>query len=153
MRGGGIVMEPRAVTILVVEDNELDVEKLTRCLRKLRIRNPVIRARNGLEALHVLRGTGDKPQLQEPYVILLDLNMPRMNGIEFLREVRSDALLRTAPVVVLSTSDHSKDMQAAHRLGIVSYLVKPLEIDTLIDTLQPLEFHWLTDEESAMVSS
>ncbi|MEM9488664.1 MAG: response regulator, partial [Myxococcota bacterium] len=85
------MIDANYVTVLLVEDNEVDVEAVRRAFRKLRIANPIQVARDGLEALDRLRGQGEYETVPRPYLILLDLNLPRMSGIEFLRELRRDA--------------------------------------------------------------
>ena len=127
---------------LVVEDNELDVEKIARCFKRLKIDNELIHARDGYEALDMLRGTGGKSLLAGPYVILLDLNMPRMNGLEFLKEVRSDESLLHTPVVVLTTSNRMDDIEAAYQNYVSGYLVKPMDIQQMYQTLGALKTYW-----------
>ena len=114
-------MEPRPLHILLVEDDELDVMNVQRAFRKNNISNPLYVAGNGVEALEMLRGTGpgtpDRPRLPDTRrIILLDLNMPRMGGIEFLRELRADPALAPTTVIVLTTSDEERDKVEAYQL-------------------------------------
>ncbi|MBT5019332.1 MAG: response regulator [Planctomicrobium sp.] len=111
--------------ILIVEDEELDVIALQRAFKKHQVHYKTTITRNGAEALAVLRG--DDPErevITDPVFILLDINMPRMNGLEFLKELRADSFLKRIPVFVLTTSDEQRDIQAAYRLGISGYTLK-----------------------------
>lgn len=129
-------------TILLVEDNELDVERIRRCFARLDIHNTVVHARDGLEALDALRGTGGRERALRPDVILLDLNMPRMGGLEFLGELRSDEKLADTCVYVLTTSDYHRDIQTAHRHHVCGYVVKPESANQMIETLAALKGYW-----------
>ena len=113
------------VTILVVDDDELDVRATKHALRQQAIGNPVQVAANGVEALALLRGQGPAPPLlRRPYLILLDLRMPRMNGLQFLDEVRGDPALRDSLVFVVTTSDSDRDIDAAYRHNVAGYILK-----------------------------
>ena len=111
------------VNLLVVEDNEIDREALRRAFRRHGLDQPMIDVDDGLEALAVLRGERDLP-LGRPYLILLDLNMPRMNGIELLDEIRRDPRLKDSVVFVLTTSRADEDKAAAYAHNVAGYLVK-----------------------------
>ena len=114
-------MNPNRVTFLVVDDDEVAVLAILRALDRHDIKSEVVLARDGVEALFRLRETyGPKP----PFIILLDLNMPRMNGIEFLAELRKDAALRQTVVFVMTTSDAPEDISAAYAHQVAGYLVK-----------------------------
>lgn len=113
----------REANILLIEDDELDTISVERSLKKLEIQYVLYTAYNGLEAFKMLRDT-ENPLL--PDVILLDINMPRMNGIEFLRILRSDQNLKDLKVFVMTTSSESSDRTAAEELGISGYIIKPL---------------------------
>lgn len=111
--------------ILIVEDEELDVIALQRAFKKHNVCFPTTVTSDGAEALSVLRGEDPLRELiTEPVLILLDINMPRMNGVEFLAELRNDSYLKRIPVFVLTTSDEHRDIQAAYRLGISGYTLK-----------------------------
>lgn len=114
----------RSVRILLVEDDEFSIMAIRRCLRKNDIRAEMKVALNGLEALDILRGSGGEPALEPPYLIVLDLNMPRMNGIEFLREIRKDEMLRKAVVFALTSSTDERDIADAYEQNVAAYLVK-----------------------------
>lgn len=129
-------------TFLIVEDNELDVEKIVRGFKRLKMPNQILSTTNGYEALDVLRGTNGKEKLAAPYIIILDLNMPRMNGIEFLETLRSDPDISSAPVFVLTTSDRQEDVAAAYRFNICGYIVKPIAMSAMFEALETLNSFW-----------
>lgn len=112
------------VTILLVEDNKIDRISIERAFQRKGITNPVVHAGDGLEALEVLRGQNGDPPLEQPYVILLDLNMPRMSGLEFLEELRGDEKLRKSIVFVLTTSEDDRDKAASYDKNVAGYLSK-----------------------------
>ncbi|MEO0322376.1 MAG: response regulator [Myxococcota bacterium] len=114
----------RAASVLIVEDDDLDAEALERAFVRERTATPRYRARNGEEALAMLRGGPGSAPIPGPHLVLLDLNMPRMNGLEFLAELRSDARLRRTVTFVLTTSEGENDRLRAYALGIAGYLVK-----------------------------
>jgi CheY-like chemotaxis protein len=127
------------LNILLVEDDEVDVMNVRRSFKKNNIRNPLWVAGNGLEALEVLRGS-DMPR--ERRLVLLDLNMPRMNGIEFLRELRSDPELGGTPVVVLTTSDDERDRVDAYNLNVAGYILKPVTFVSFVEAMATLNKYW-----------
>lgn len=112
------------IHILVVEDDDIDVRAMQRSFRNAGIDQPVVVARDGVEALDTLRGTNGAAKLTRPYLILLDLNMPRMSGVEFLGELRRDPKLRDSIVFVQTTSDADSDKAEAYRHNISGYLIK-----------------------------
>ena len=130
------------ITFLVVEDNDLDVEKVERGFKRLKVSNPLERAKDGQEALDILRGKGGKTKLKKPYMVLLDLNMPRMNGHEFLAELRKDKELQATSVFVLTTSDREQDVKEAYEHNVAGYIVKPISREGVIDTLGKLDAFW-----------
>lgn len=116
--------------ILLVDDDELDVISVQRSLKKLDVEYELFTAYNGIEALEILRGKDNNPPLNPlPDVILLDLNMPKMNGIEFLEAIRADEILKDLKVFVMTTSGEEGDRKATERLGISGYLIKPLNFN------------------------
>lgn len=133
-------MTTKAVSILLVEDNDLDAEKLLRILDRLRDNRPITRARDGIEALEILRDRAQRPR--PPFVIILDLNMPRMNGQEFLAELRADPDLKGLPVVVLTTSDRRADIEQAYANQVSGYLTKPLDLEDTAAILQSICDFW-----------
>jgi CheY-like chemotaxis protein len=123
------------LSILLVDDDEIDVIAVQRVIRKHQITNPLYVAEDGHAALEMLRGTAEKSPLPQPLLILLDLNMPRMGGLDFLAELRSDDFHKHLPVYVLTTSDDPRDRSAADRLGVAGYLLKD-DLDTrLVDLI------------------
>lgn len=112
------------VNILIVEDDDVAAEAVVRSLRKNALDFSVTLARDGMEALEILRGERADLTIAKPYLILLDLNMPRMNGLEFLEEVRNDHALRDAVVFVLTTSNAESDRNRAYQMNIAGYMVK-----------------------------
>jgi CheY-like chemotaxis protein len=129
----------RELNILLVEDDEIDVMNVRRAFEKNRINNPVFVAGNGIEALALLRGTA-LPATRR--LVLLDLNMPKMNGIEFLREVRKDPALSSTPVVVLTTSNSDRDKVAAYGLHVAGYLLKPVTFKDFVELMAALDKYW-----------
>ena len=141
------MMQARALNILLVDDDELDVMNVQRAFKKNKIANPLYVAGNGLEALEMLRGTGSRPPVPEDRrLILLDLNMPRMGGIEFLREVRSDDSLKHITVVVLTTSDEERDKVDAYNLNVAGYIVKPVTLGAFVEIMATLNKYWTVNE-------
>lgn len=130
------------VRILLVEDDEVDVMGIRRAFEKLRIANPIIEARDGVEALEILRGSEGKPPLPRPFLILLDLNMPRINGIELLRELRNDPQLHSSIVFVLTTSKSEEDMVAAYDLNVAGYMVKSKIRRDFMRLVDMLDHYW-----------
>ncbi len=117
-------MIDNSVTILLVDDDDVDVRLVQRALKKQNITNPMIVARDGVEALAVLKGSDDRQALQQPYLILLDLKMPRMNGLELLDHIRNDESLAQSIVFVLTTSNAERDRQGAYQKNVAGYLLK-----------------------------
>ena len=133
-------MTIKTVSILLVEDNDLDAEKLQRILNRIGDQRAITRARDGIEALDILRDPARMPT--PPFVIILDLNMPRMNGQEFLEEVRADAKLKGLPIVVLTTSDRRADIEQAYANQVSGYLTKPLDLEDTATMLQSICEFW-----------
>ena len=132
----------RSVPILHVEDDPVDVGNLRRACARLGVRNPVWAVGNGEQALDLLRGKGPHAGEPRPGLILLDLSMPVMSGLEFLRAVKSDPELRVIPAVVLTASNHQADRRNAYELGAAGYLVKPIEFDRFAEVVAAIERYW-----------
>lgn len=130
------------VNILLVEDDEIDVKILTRAFNELKIANPVYRARDGLEALDMLRGTGGHTAVPQPLIIILDLNMPRMGGLEFLEVVRQDPEFMRSVVFVMTTSAAEEDRIRAYNHNIAGYILKQNPGHTFIEAVSMLEHYW-----------
>ena len=131
--------DDRVLHILLVEDDAVDVMNVKRAFEKNKILNPLYVASNGLEALSMLR-EGKVPQARR--LVLLDLNMPGMGGIEFLRELRADPKLRLTPVVVLTTSGDEKDRIDAYDFHVAGYLRKPVEFPNFMELTAALNKYW-----------
>ena len=127
--------EERALNILLVDDDEVDVMTVKRAFQKANITNKLFVASNGIEALELLR-SGAIPTTRR--LILLDLNMPKMNGLEFLREVRNDPALAALTVVVLTTSNEDRDRVDAFQLNVAGYLLKPVTFHTFAEVMATL---------------
>jgi CheY-like chemotaxis protein len=126
------------VPILLVEDDLVDVMTVRRCFEELNIENPLVNAVNGEEALEYLQDT-ENPR---PSLVLLDLNMPRMNGFEFLRAVKSDDFLKAIPVVILTTSNQSSDVLESYQLGAAGYIVKSADYCQFVEAIGVLYNYW-----------
>ncbi len=131
--------DDRILHILLVEDDEVDVMNVRRAFDKNKITNPVYVAGNGLEALDLLR-KGGVPEGRR--LVLLDLNMPKMNGIEFLREIRKDPQLSHLSVVVLTTSNEERDKVDAYNLNVAGYLLKPVTFTNFVELTSTLNKYW-----------
>jgi CheY-like chemotaxis protein len=135
------------IQILLVEDDEVDVMNVQRALKKNQITAPLYRAANGIEALTMLRtDSGLSKGSNRRLLILLDLNMPKMGGLEFLRELRSDADLRHLPVVILSTSKQDRDLITAYELNVAGYILKPVTFSNFVETIAVLNHYWSLSE-------
>ena len=134
-------MEVKGVTLLLVEDDIVDAEAIQRAFRQQRIANPFVVARDGLEALRTLRGETDVV-VPHPLVVLLDINLPRMNGIEFLRSLRSDPHLARTVVFVLSTSDREEDKVAAYDHHVAGYILKSRAGEDFLEVIKLLKVYW-----------
>jgi CheY-like chemotaxis protein len=133
------MVDERMLNVLLVEDDEVDVMNVQRAFKKNHIANPLWVASNGIEGLEILRG-GEMPKSRR--LVLLDLNMPRMNGIEFLRELRADPELHNTPVVVLTTSDDERDRVNAYDLNVAGYILKPVTFINFVESMATLNKYW-----------
>jgi two-component system, response regulator len=132
--------------IMIVEDNEDDIELALRAFKRNHILNEVIVARDGVEALDYLFGTGPhagRDLCIMPEVVLLDLKMPRLGGIEVLRSIRADERTRFLPVVVLTSSDEEKDMIDSYHYGVNSYIRKPVDFEQFTEAVRQLSLYWI----------
>jgi CheY-like chemotaxis protein len=143
-------MKHLMLNILLVEDDEVDVMTVQRAFKKGNITNPLFIANNGVEALAMLRGEPGKPSLipAERRIILLDLNMPKMNGLEFLHELRADTNLGHIPVIVLTTSNEERDRVQAYELNVAGYILKPVTFSIFVDLMVTLNKYWTLCEMS-----
>jgi diguanylate cyclase (GGDEF)-like protein len=133
--------EPMTPTVLLVDDDQIDALAMSKAFRANNLPNPIVRAKDGVEALAVLRGEG-RAALSRPYVVLLDLNMPRMNGIEFLEELRADQRLRDSVVFVLTTSAAEEDRAAAYHKNVAGYILKSDAGQDFVELVQLLQQYW-----------
>ena len=135
-----------AVEILLVEDNPNDVELTLRALKKKNLANNVHVVTDGAEALDYIFAKGDyvdRDSNNHPKVILLDLKLPKVGGLEVLRKIKSDEQTKTIPVVVLTSSREEKDKVESYKLGVNSYIVKPVDFDKFLDSVTDLGLYWL----------
>ena len=132
------------ISILMIEDDEVDVMAFKRAINKAKLPNQVFYAANGLEGLAYLRGEEGKQKVAQPCVVLLDLNMPKMNGFEFLEVLRADEDLRDTAVFVLTTSNLDKDKVRAEQLSVAGYLVKSELGETFLPVIEKLSAYWMS---------
>lgn len=128
--------------LLLVEDDVVDVMTIKRALKEIHVVNPVVHVENGEEALAYLRDPDNKP----PCIILLDLNMPIMNGIEFLHVVKNDDQLRRFPVIVLTTSEEQQDKLNSFNLGVAGYMAKPVDYQKFVEVIRSIDLYWSISE-------
>ncbi len=127
-----------AKSVLLVEDDNIDAMTVKRSLRDLGSKVTLVRANNGEEALEYLRN----PKNEKPCLILLDLNMPKMNGIEFLRVMKTDEILRQIPVVIFTTSKEEFDVIKSFELSVAGYIIKSFEYPQFLDSMKKLHTYW-----------
>jgi CheY-like chemotaxis protein len=140
--------------ILLVEDNPDDILLTKRAFKKSNILNELVVARDGVEALDYLFGTGahkDRDMSVMPILILLDLNLPKIDGIEILRRLRGDERTKLIPVVVLTSSKEQKDLIESYSLGANSYIRKPVDFDQFINAVRQLALYWVLLNEPTPV--
>ena len=141
-------MEEKLLNILLVEDDSVDVMNVQRAFKKNNITNPLHIAFNGVEALNMLRGINGKTKLNpQPRIILLDINMPKMNGLEFLKELRSDLDLKSITVFIMTTSNDDQDKIEAYKLNIAGYILKPLSFEKFVNAVSILNSYWKLCEQ------
>ena len=139
-------MDTRRTEVLLVEDSASDAELALRALHRRHPAQAIVHVQDGAEALAFLRGEGGfagRDTNHLPKVILLDLKLPKLTGLEVLRAIKSDPLLRVIPVVMLTSSCQERDLAAAYRLGANSYIVKPVEFDSFSEAVATLGVYWL----------
>lgn len=132
--------------ILLVEDNPHDLDLTMRALRRNHLANDIVTARDGAEALDFIFGRGQyegRDVLDTPRVVFLDLKLPKIGGLDVLRQIKSDPRTRTIPVVVITSSAEERDRIETYDLGVNSYVVKPIEFDAFMKTISELGFYWL----------
>jgi two-component system response regulator len=142
----------RPKDILLVEDNSDDIELTVMALKEAKITNPVVVARNGVEALDYLFGTGahaGRDSVVQPVVVLLDIKLPMLNGIDVLQRMRADERTRRTPVVMLTSSTEQADIARTYDLGANSYVRKPVEFENFVVAARQLGLYWTVLNESA----
>ena len=141
-------MQDKAVNILLVEDDQVDVINVQRAFKKISINNPLHVANNGLEALNMLRGQNGFGKLNpKPNIILLDLNMPQMNGLEFLKEIRNDDELKSISVFIMTTSNDERDRVEAYKFNVAGYILKPVSFEKFVEAVSVLDNYWKLCEQ------
>ena len=128
--------------ILIVDDDKVDTMTIKRALKELKVRNPLAFAGNGEEALAYLRDEKN----HKPCIVLLDLNMPKMNGIEFLKIAKNDDYLKRIPVVVLTTSQEEQDKLESFNFGVAGYMVKPVDYLQFVEVMRAISMYWTISE-------
>ena len=128
--------------VLLVEDDNIDAMTVARAFKDLKLTNRLARCTNGEEALAYLRD----PSHEEPCVILLDLNMPRMNGTEFLKVAKNENCLKTIPVIVLTTSNEERDVVESFRLSVAGYIIKPVDYKKFVEAIRTIDLYWTLSE-------
>jgi len=128
--------------VLLVEDDSIDAMTVRRAFRELRVVNPLKHVINGEEALTYLQDEAN----DKPCVILLDLNMPKMNGTEFLKVAKADRTLRKIPVVVLTTSSEERDVVETFQLNVAGYIIKPVDYKNFVEAVRTIDVYWTLSE-------
>lgn len=147
-------MVEKTVELLLVEDNPNDVELTLHAFRKNNLTNPIHVVRDGEEALEFIFCTGkyaDRDIDEQPKVILLDLKLPKVDGMQVLRRLKSDPSTRAIPVVVLTSSNQDKDILESYQLGVNSYICKPVDFEKFVEAVQTLGLYWLLINQSPLL--
>ena len=140
----------RTIDIMLVEDDTVDVMNVQRAFKKISIQNPLHVARNGIEALNMLRGADGVMKIDPaPRIILLDINMPKMNGIEFLTELRKDEELKSISVFIMTTSNDDHDKFMAYNMNVAGYILKPISFEKFVIAVSVLNNYWKLCEQLA----
>ncbi|MBS1531019.1 MAG: response regulator [Bacteroidetes bacterium] len=145
-------MNDSKVEILLVEDNPHDAEMTIRALKRVNLANRLIHVKDGAEALDFIFSKGafaDRNTAEKPKVILLDIKMPKVDGIEVLRQLKSNPNTRTIPVVIMTSSKEEQDVFTSYNLGVNSYVVKPVDFEGFAKAVSELGFYWLITNQSA----
>jgi CheY-like chemotaxis protein len=125
-----------------VEDDQVDKMTVVRALKEIHVTNPLVHRENGEEAIHYLQD----PASEKPCIILLDLNMPIMNGTEFLKAVKNDDKLKRIPIVVLTTSEEQQDKINSFDLGVAGYMAKPVDYRQFVEVMRSIDAYWTISE-------
>ncbi|MEW6481763.1 MAG: response regulator [bacterium] len=138
-------MNMHAINILLVEDNEDDIVIIQKVFKKLKLINPLYIVRDGEEAIDFLLNKGDysdKEKAPRPGLILLDINMPRMDGFETLENIKKEPCLKTIPVIMLTVSEREEDIVRSYENGAVSYITKPMDFEQFVKVMEQFEIYW-----------
>ncbi|RKQ69223.1 response regulator receiver domain-containing protein [Litorimonas taeanensis] len=130
------------VSLLIIEDDDFDFEIMKQTLSTMGVSNPLIRAKNGIEALNLLRGEDGHAALSKPYLIFLDLNMPRMGGMDVLKEIRADKDLENSTVFIFTSSESDEDILNADKYNVAGFILKSDIEGSLREAVQSLGFSW-----------
>ena len=133
--------------ILLVEDNPMDVDLTFQALKEHSVANPIVACRDGEEALQYMEEHQLPTDSQIPILVLLDLRLPKVDGIEVLRQARNHSVWKQVPIVVLTTSRENKDIEAAYQLGVSSYIVKPVDFLAFAEVVKTIKVYWLLTNE------
>jgi CheY-like chemotaxis protein len=133
---------PKSIRILLVEDDDGDAKAVLRTFRKARIANPIVRALDGIEAMEILRGSDQQPRLESPYLLLVDLNMPRMDGIQLVKAIREDPDLQETVIFMLTTSNRAEDKHAAYSLNVTGYILKEKAGEDFLRLFSLVDSYW-----------
>ena len=131
----------KKLKILLIEDDMIEIMKLNRTISRLKLDHTIVEANNGEEALEVLEQKDNLPD-----IILLDLNMPKINGIEFLKILKKDDILKYIPTIILSTSNNQKDLLECYKTGVAGYVIKPLKYEDYVSKIEKLLAYWSVNE-------
>jgi CheY-like chemotaxis protein len=134
-------VKPEQVTILLVEDDDIDAATVKRGLAAAKIVNPLVRAHDGVDALDLLRGTNGKQKLQPPYLLLVDIRMPKLDGLGLVRAIRADRALQRTVIFILTTSDSDRDQTAAYDSHVAGYIVKSNARDHFLRVANMIEYY------------
>lgn len=131
----------KRLNILLIEDDMIEIMKLNRTISTLNLNHNIIEANNGEDALKILEKKDNLPD-----IILLDLNMPKINGIEFLSILKKDSLLKYIPTIILTTSNNQKDLLECYKIGVAGYVIKPLKYEDYVSKIEKLLSYWSINE-------
>ena len=137
-----MTQDTKPVTIVMVEDDDGEAKTLERAFKKAKIANPLRRAVDGIDALKMLRGEDGQPPVPRPYMLLVDINMPRMNGIDFVKTLRSDDALASSVAFILTTSKREEDKLAAYDLNVAGYIVKDTAGSDFLNLIELMDCYW-----------
>ena len=134
-------MSEKKLKILLIEDDQIEVMKLKRTIKKLDMNHELVEAQNGEDALEILKSKTNLPD-----IIFLDLNMPKINGLEFLKILKSGPILRYLPTIILTTSNNRKDVLACYDIGVAGYILKPLKYNDYTNKIEKILSYWSENE-------